>query len=385
MARRRQGRRRGCRGLPRHRLQRAQPPRPGQRRAPGPGSSRRWPTSASSATSPPASCGPGTSRTLAYVVLDAPTRSSPTSPRASRRRPRRRDLSLFMCNSDNRADREETLPRPSRAAARRRASCSPRSTPSPPSSTQISAPGHADRDRRPDPRRRRPTARWPSTTSSAAGSPSSTSSTAATTRIAFVGGPATHRPGARPSRRSAGGARPTPASPRATCSRIDDLDAHASPRAAQAGERLAGIPGARRPTAAFCANDLLALGLLQQCVGTGLSVPGDLAIVGYDDIEFAARRSGAADLRAPAPPASSAAPRPSCCWTRPRTPTTPTSRSSSPPGWSPGSRPAETAAWGARAARPREGPTARGWVSLCGEGSGLDVDLQGPCSSPLAV
>lgn len=55
-----------------------------------------------------------------------------------------------------------------------------------------------------------------------------------------------------------------------------------------AGERIAGIPARRRPTAAFCANDMLALGLLQQCVGMGLRVPEDLAIVGYDDIEFAA-------------------------------------------------------------------------------------------------
>ncbi len=56
----------------------------------------------------------------------------------------------------------------------------------------------------------------------------------------------------------------------------------------RAGERLAGIPAARRPTAVFCANDLLALGLLQQTVRLGLRVPQDLAIVGYDDIEYAA-------------------------------------------------------------------------------------------------
>ena len=54
-----------------------------------------------------------------------------------------------------------------------------------------------------------------------------------------------------------------------------------------AGERLMGIGRRRRPTAAFCANDLLALGLLQQLSTAGSSVPGDLAIVGYDDIEFA--------------------------------------------------------------------------------------------------
>ncbi|PVG81941.1 LacI family transcriptional regulator [Nocardioides gansuensis] len=55
-----------------------------------------------------------------------------------------------------------------------------------------------------------------------------------------------------------------------------------------AGERIAGLPRSSRPTAAFCANDLLALGLLQQCVGLGIGVPDQLAIVGYDDIDFAA-------------------------------------------------------------------------------------------------
>lgn len=55
-----------------------------------------------------------------------------------------------------------------------------------------------------------------------------------------------------------------------------------------AGERLAGLPAAVRPTAAFCANDLVALGLLQACASLNIAVPGDLAIVGYDDIDFAA-------------------------------------------------------------------------------------------------
>jgi LacI family transcriptional regulator len=55
-----------------------------------------------------------------------------------------------------------------------------------------------------------------------------------------------------------------------------------------AGERIAGMPRSTRPTAAFCANDLLALGLLQQSVSLGIAVPRDLAIVGYDDIDFAA-------------------------------------------------------------------------------------------------
>ncbi|MDR6978083.1 LacI family transcriptional regulator [Streptomyces sp. 3330] len=53
-----------------------------------------------------------------------------------------------------------------------------------------------------------------------------------------------------------------------------------------AGARLLGL--ADRPTAVFCANDLLALGVLQAMYAAGVNVPEDLAIVGYDDIEFAA-------------------------------------------------------------------------------------------------
>ena len=56
----------------------------------------------------------------------------------------------------------------------------------------------------------------------------------------------------------------------------------------RAGERLLGLPERRRPTAAFCANDLTALGLLQHYITRGRRVPEDLAIVGYDDIVFAA-------------------------------------------------------------------------------------------------
>ncbi|MBF8187913.1 LacI family DNA-binding transcriptional regulator [Nonomuraea sp. K274] len=54
------------------------------------------------------------------------------------------------------------------------------------------------------------------------------------------------------------------------------------------GERVAALPAAERPTAAFCANDMMALGLLQAMATHGLRVPEDLAIIGYDDIDFAA-------------------------------------------------------------------------------------------------
>jgi LacI family transcriptional regulator len=48
------------------------------------------------------------------------------------------------------------------------------------------------------------------------------------------------------------------------------------------------LPEPERPSAVFAANDLLAIGLLQGFVTAGLRVPEDVAIIGYDDIEFAA-------------------------------------------------------------------------------------------------
>jgi LacI family transcriptional regulator len=106
------------------------------------------------------------------------------------------------------------------------------------------------------------------------------------TRIAFVGGPERigqvrdRRDGARSALEDAGH------SP-------DDLvvvrtEALTVAEGRNAGARITGMAKRSRPTAAFCANDLLALGLLQQCVSLGIRVPEDLAIVGYDDIEFAA-------------------------------------------------------------------------------------------------
>jgi LacI family transcriptional regulator len=55
----------------------------------------------------------------------------------------------------------------------------------------------------------------------------------------------------------------------------------------RAGQQFAELPAGQRPTAVFCANDLLALGVLQETIRQGLRIPDDLAIVGYDDIEFA--------------------------------------------------------------------------------------------------
>jgi DNA-binding LacI/PurR family transcriptional regulator len=56
----------------------------------------------------------------------------------------------------------------------------------------------------------------------------------------------------------------------------------------EAGVTIAGLSASSRPTAVFCANDLVALGLLQELTRQGVKVPDDIALVGYDDIDFAA-------------------------------------------------------------------------------------------------
>ncbi|MDH2424540.1 LacI family DNA-binding transcriptional regulator [Sphaerisporangium sp. TRM90804] len=59
---------------------------------------------------------------------------------------------------------------------------------------------------------------------------------------------------------------------------------------AKAGQLAAELllSGGGPPAAVFCANDLLALGLLRGLLQAGVRVPGDVALIGYDDIDFAA-------------------------------------------------------------------------------------------------
>ncbi len=57
----------------------------------------------------------------------------------------------------------------------------------------------------------------------------------------------------------------------------------------EAGHRALGnmLSGAARPTAVFAANDLIAIGMLQRLRQMGAHVPGDLSIVGFNDIPLA--------------------------------------------------------------------------------------------------
>ncbi|MBR7741759.1 LacI family DNA-binding transcriptional regulator [Phycicoccus sp. BSK3Z-2] len=105
-------------------------------------------------------------------------------------------------------------------------------------------------------------------------------------RIAFIGGPA--RLGQVRDRRA--GAREVFAESGLPAQDLVELatDSLSVEEGRRAAHRLLSMPASERPTAAFCANDLVALGVLQRCIEDGGRVPEDLAIVGYDDIDFAA-------------------------------------------------------------------------------------------------
>jgi LacI family transcriptional regulator len=105
-------------------------------------------------------------------------------------------------------------------------------------------------------------------------------------RIAFVGGPLTiHQVGDR-----LAGAHRAMAEAGLPDDRLVVLETEGTTVAAgrEAGQRLAGLPAGSRPDGVFCANDLVALGMLQELLRQGARVPNDVALVGYDDIDFAA-------------------------------------------------------------------------------------------------
>jgi LacI family transcriptional regulator len=104
-------------------------------------------------------------------------------------------------------------------------------------------------------------------------------------RLAFVGGPPSIR---QVSDRLEGARRAVAATPGATLEVIE-MTALTVLEGRRAGEAIAARTPAERPDAIFAANDLLAVGLLQALVMSGdLRVPEDIALIGYDDIDFAA-------------------------------------------------------------------------------------------------
>ncbi|MBO0609314.1 LacI family DNA-binding transcriptional regulator [Myceligenerans salitolerans] len=62
-----------------------------------------------------------------------------------------------------------------------------------------------------------------------------------------------------------------------------------TPDGGEAGIReVVALPARTRPTAVFCVNDLVALGVLRTLRREGVAVPQGMAVVGYDDVTFAA-------------------------------------------------------------------------------------------------
>lgn len=104
------------------------------------------------------------------------------------------------------------------------------------------------------------------------------------TRVAFVHGPARIRQvrarydGVRAAITAAADAQLT----------VYEADAFSLEAGRHAGERVIALPANERPTAVFAANDMLALGVLQAMFAGGVNAPRDVALIGYDDISYAA-------------------------------------------------------------------------------------------------
>jgi LacI family transcriptional regulator len=118
------------------------------------------------------------------------------------------------------------------------------------------------------------------------------------TRIAYVGGPLSLRQvGDR-----LAGAREAVGDFPGTSLEVIPTDEPSVLAGRAAGERLCALDPGVRPDAVFCANDLLAIGMLQALAVGAVDVPGDIALIGYDDIDFA--RSAAVPLSSIRQPSS---------------------------------------------------------------------------------
>jgi LacI family transcriptional regulator len=225
----------------------------------------------------------GHSRTLAYVMLDATNPFFTDVAQGIELAAEAADLSLFLCNSDNRSTRENTH----LALLQQQRVQGILITPVDPDSAQLDQIARHGTPLVIVDRTRKERSFCSVAVDDLLGGRLAVEHLVdqGHTRVAFIGGP-----------RSIGQVEDRYQGAREAWAESDLPDdglvllGTASPTVAEgrsAGERLAGIPAKRRPTGAFCANDLLALGLLQQSIVSGRRVPQDLAIVGYDDIEFA--------------------------------------------------------------------------------------------------
>lgn len=103
------------------------------------------------------------------------------------------------------------------------------------------------------------------------------------TRLAFAGGPLkTRQIGDRLS-----GARRAAANRPHVTLEVIEVDALTVRHGRLVGQEIASRPPGRRPDGVFAANDLLAIGISQSLAECRVAIPEQIALVGYDDIEFA--------------------------------------------------------------------------------------------------
>jgi LacI family transcriptional regulator len=102
-------------------------------------------------------------------------------------------------------------------------------------------------------------------------------------RLAFVGGPLDIR---QVGDRLQGASNAVRETPGVTLEVIDVTERVIAEGHAVARE-IADRDPARRPDGVFAVNDLLAIGIAQTLITSGVRVPDDVALVGYDEIEYA--------------------------------------------------------------------------------------------------
>jgi LacI family transcriptional regulator len=105
-------------------------------------------------------------------------------------------------------------------------------------------------------------------------------------RLAFVGGPIAIR---QVSDRLEGARQAVAVNPDVALEVIE-TDALSVVAGRAVGSDIVSRPARARPDAIFSANDLISIGVLQALMmpGTAIDVPGEIALIGYDDIDFAA-------------------------------------------------------------------------------------------------
>lgn len=102
-------------------------------------------------------------------------------------------------------------------------------------------------------------------------------------RICFVGGPMSIRQNAD----RLAGCRAAVAAQAAAALTVIEGEGVGMRFGREVGERIAAMPAGERPDGVFAASDLEAVGVMQSLLRAGIRIPDEVAIIGYDDSDFA--------------------------------------------------------------------------------------------------